>query len=197
MNKTLLAAAILTIASVEAFAQGSVNVNNRFGSPATIRAVTLPAELGGAGVAGANWVAQIVYGAGNEALGPNMSFRPAGNLAGAWVPTSNGGANDRILTGVAAGQTAALTVRVWDTSVFPTWTEAAAALQAGVAPVATAAGVSTFNYTVPPAGTLDPSQFNITSFNGFQLTYIPVPEPTTIALGALGVGALLWRRRSK
>jgi hypothetical protein len=155
--------------------------------------------LGGGNVAGANWVAQIVYGAGNTALGSNMSFRPAGSLAGAWIPTSNGGSNDRIMEGVGFGQTVSLTVRVWDSNVFTSWDQAAAALAAGgVLPptAATAAGSSSFNYTVPAAGTLDPSQFNISNFNGFQLTYLPaVPEPTTIALGALGAAALLWRRR--
>jgi hypothetical protein len=147
--------------------------------------------MGGGNVAGTKWVAQIVYGAANTKIGPPMSFRPQGTLAGAWVPTSNGGSNDRILEGVLSGQTAILTVRVWDSNVFASWEEASQGLSAGVSPVKATADSSTFNYTVPPAGTTDPSQFNLTSFNGFQLTCncyqgppvaVPVRGPARVSI---------------
>jgi hypothetical protein len=36
-----------------------------------------------------------------------------------------------------------------------------------------------------------------TQFQGFNLMLTPVPEPSTIALGALGIGALFFARRRK
>ena len=200
MNKVLFSI-IGTLAAVSAFAQGSVNVNNRFGSPAVIRGVSLP---GGALVAGAEWQALITYGAANTALGSAMNFRPAGTLAGAWVPTSNGGANDRVMDGVAAGSTVSLTVNVWDSNRFASWGAAAAAIAAGgvSSGAASAAGSSTFSYSVPSGdAALNPGNFNMANFQAFSLTALNVksgpvvPEPTTIALGALGAAALLWRRR--
>ena len=85
---------------------------------------------------GSNWKAQIVYGAAAKELGPVMDFRPVTSptLAGSWVPTSNGGSNDRIMDGVAPGSSVILTVRVWDSAVFASWTQASEALTAGTLP---------------------------------------------------------------
>jgi hypothetical protein len=49
-----------------------------------------------------------------------------------------------------------------------------------------------FAYTPPAGDTPAPSEFLMTNFRAFA-----VPEPSTIALGVLGVGALLLFRRRK
>jgi len=191
MNKLayIVAASALV---VSAFGQGSVNVNNRTLSPAQ-----LVTDVSGAPLSGTSFVAQLVYGANNTTpatvLGANMPFRVStSSSVGSWNPGAEG---IRTLTGFDTGAVVAMQVRVWDSSVFSSWDAASAALAAGGHTVATQAGVSSvFTYTVGSAS--DPSSQAIVNFRGFQLTAIPVvPEPTTIALGALGAAALLWRRR--
>ena len=193
MNKLayIVAASALV---VSAFGQGFVNVNNRGLSPA--QPVT---SVAGAPLSGTSFVAQIVYGANGSTpstvLGANMPFRiPTSNFIGSWNPGAEG---IRTLNGFDTGATVAMQVRVWDSAVFSSWDAASAALAAGghLGAAPTEAGASSvFTYTVGAAS--DPSSQNLVNFRGFQLTAIPVvPEPTTIALGALGAAALLWRRR--
>jgi hypothetical protein len=191
MNKLayIVAASALV---VSAFGQGFVNVNNRTLSPAQ-----LVTDASGAPLSGTSFVAQLVYGANGStpatALGANMPFRLSSSASvGSWNPGAEG---IRTLVGFDAGATVSMQVRVWDSSVFSSWDAAAAARAAGSHTVATQVGSSSvFTYTVGSAS--DPSSQSIVNFRGFQLTAIPaVPEPTTIALGALGAAALLWRRR--
>jgi len=196
MNKLayIVAASALV---VSAFGQGFVNVNNRGLTPAQLVTGT-----SGTPLSGTSFVAQLVYGANGSTpatvLGANMPFRAStSSFVGTWNPGAEGirtligfPANSQVPTQVA------MQVRVWDSAVFSSWDAASAALTAGGHLGAeTQAGVSSvFTYTVGAAS--DPSSQNIVNFRGFQLTAIPtVPEPTTIALGALGAAALLWRRR--
>lgn len=191
MNKLayIVAASALV---VSAFGQGFVNVNNRGLTPAQ------PVNNSdGAPLSGTSFVAQLVYGANGSTpatvLGANMPFRAStSSFVGTWNPGAEG---IRTLSGFDTGAAVAMQVRVWDSAVFSSWDAASAALAAGGHTVATQAGSSSvFTYTVGAAS--DPSSQNIVNFRGFQLTAIPVvPEPTTIALGALGAAALLWRRR--
>jgi hypothetical protein len=216
MTKTYSLLALSLAGAVSALGQGQLGVNNSSGARVLVPAGTgdaafqsIIANNGGglvnpqanATTASANnFVAQVFYGAGNTPLGAPMPFRNQYLASGAFTASNagvwNAGANNpRTLDGVASGSVSGF-VAVWDQSVFATWSDAAAALAAGVAPVGTLAGRANFTTTLTappatPAGVLDGG------FAGFTLTYIPVPEPTTIALGALGVGALLWRRRSK
>ncbi len=195
MNKLayIVAASALV---VPAFGQGSVNVNNRGLTPAQL--VTSSVAPTFSPLSGTSFVAQIVYGANGSTpatvLGANMPFRAStSSFVGTWNPGAEG---IRTLTGFDTGATVAMRVRVWDSNVFSSWDAASAALTAGGhLGAATEAGVSSvFTYTVGAAS--DPSSQSIVNFRGFQLTAIPtVPEPTTIALGALGAAALLWRRR--
>jgi len=193
MNK-LAYIAVASAFAATAFGQGQVNVNNRTLSPAQ-----LVTSSSGANLTGTSFVAQVVYGANGSTpatvLGDNMPFRVATTTSpGTWNP---GTAGIRTLTGFDTGAVVAMQVRVWDSAVFSSWDAASAALTAGSNATATEAGASAvFTYTVGSAS--DPSSQAIVNFRGFQLTAIPqtvVPEPTTIALGALGAAALLWRRR--
>lgn len=91
---------------------------------------------------------------------------------------------------------------VWNTGADPDGT-------GGIRTLATAAGVQTtlevkiyndggilmgtsapFTFTPPTAATPPPEAFFMSNFRGFS-----VPEPSTIALGVLGLGALLLFRR--
>jgi len=96
------------------------------------------------------------------------------------------------ITGNAPGSTPSLTIRAWQGSSF-------AADQAG------AGQWGEWTFTSPPLGGVPPAGGNpiptptLTGWGdpngtGFALTST-VPEPSTIALGVLGVGALFLRRR--
>lgn len=194
MNKFFAFGAAVSLAVV-ALADGPININNFIDG--STRAISLPAagasfgSYDGSGVLGATWRAQFVAADGT-AIGEAVPFRSAGRLDFR-APISP----DRTVTGTP-GVAQDITVRVWDTAVFSTWSDAAAALARGNTgtTVFSAAGTSTFSYTIP-VGTPPPiGADRITNFQPFNLTYLPaVPEPTTIALGALGAAALLWRRR--
>jgi hypothetical protein len=199
---------------ISALAQGTVNVNNRgLTPPQLVTGVNLSNPQGpfapAGSLVGVAYVAQIVYGPGNTPLGDPMPFRSNGTglggntttlstSPGTWNP---GAAGIRTLTGFAEGANVSMRVNVWDSTVFADWASASAALASGgILPTqnggnATQAGSSaSFTYTVGAAA--NPASLTIANFQGFTLTGIPVvPEPTTIALGALGAAALLWRRR--
>ncbi len=138
---------------------------------------------------GTNWVAQLYYAPGaGQAEGSlhiisgdtPTSFRASTTSSpGVW---QNVGAS-KIFPDVAQGGTATLQVRVWDGSLFSSYS--AATSGGGIT------GKSiTFNYTapVPPATS--------TGMEGLQ-SFTLAPEPSTIALGVLGAASLLIVRRRK
>jgi len=117
----------------------------------------------------------------SSALGGVSSFR-TGGAAGLW------NAQLATIPGVPEGGTATIQVRVWDNrgGTITTWAAALAAgstLAHGKSDVVQVPGLGLVTVT-PPFPT------NLRSFN-----LQAVPEPSTIALGVLGVGALLLRRR--
>jgi hypothetical protein len=81
-----------------------------------------------------------------------------------------------------------LQVAVWDSSIAGVGAAQALAKAPGT-------GLSeTFTYAIPTDPLAIPGGMeNLKSFNLAGSAVIP--EPTTIALGALGAAALLWRRR--
>ena len=91
-----------------------------------------------------------------------------------------------ITTSVAGGGTASVTVRAWDSLVGATYAAAAAAGKGGFA-------TSTFDVANLATGSTPPPGMD--NFKGLTLT--GVPEPTTIALAALGLGGLLFVSRRK
>jgi len=192
--KKLLVVGLLVIATASAFAQGQVSFNNNglqtplpdslavfFGDPAAGgHRLTL-----GDGA----FVAQLWYGpAGSPESAltaltdPATPFRVATTLSpGTWA---NGGT--KTLPGIAEQATAVLQVRVWDTTKGSTYAAASAANNGQYV------GKSVlFNYVAPPAGS-PVSAYNMANFTGF---FVAVPEPSVIALGILGAGVLLLRRR--
>jgi len=180
MKKTILTALCAT-AAVGAFAQGTVVFSNLSGlSPAqpifdadgtTKLNNTFEAQLLESSTAGGPYTA----------VGSPVAFTGStGYVIGGQVA----------LTGVAAGATEFLEVAAWNTSAGSSY---AAASQVPGAHV----GVSgDFSVATGGVGSPPSPPSSLTGLKSFSLTIVPnIPEPSTIALGALGLGALMLRRR--
>ena len=182
--------AYLVVASalaVSAFGQGQINLNNR--------GLALVNDASGKPLTGTSFVAQVWYGASASTL--TSSFAPSPFRAstttypGTWNPAAAGAEAIRTFTGFAPGTTVTLQVAVWDSAIAGVGAAQALTKAAGT-------GLSeTFTYaintdpTVIPGGMEGMKSFNLAAGGGTPV----VPEPTTIALGALGAAALLLRRR--
>ena len=181
--------AYLVVASalaVSAFGQAQIDLNNR--------GLALVNDAAGKPLTGTTFVAQVWYGASASTL--TSSFAPSPFRAstttypGSWNPAAAGGPGALgTLTGFAGGSTVTLQVRVWDSSVAGVGAAQALTKAAGT-------GLSeTFTYAIPadplaiPGGMGGLKSFNLAAAGPV------IPEPTTIALGALGAAALLLRRR--
>jgi len=122
----------------------------------------------------------------NLALVATAIFRPVGTLSGHVIPPTGAAPG---VPGVVGGTTdrATFQLRAWDNrgGTIGTWADA-------MANPSIAQGSSAL-FTVPqPLGAgpvTPPNLLGLTSFN------LVVPEPGVIALGVLGLGALLLRRR--
>jgi hypothetical protein len=183
--------ALLVAAS--AYAQGTLNFANRvsgvFSAPATYQGdATTPA-----GLAGNQFWGQLLAAAPGGTLAPVGSPVEFRNDAGIGYITSGGVV---AVPGVAGGSPAQVQMVAWHKSLGDTWAAANAAGQGGIG----SSGIITVNTGgggTPPSpaanlgvaggtaeNTLQP--FNITSL---------VPEPSIAALGLLGAGLLLIRRK--
>jgi hypothetical protein len=135
----------------------------------------------GLGLVGTDYVAQLYYGANAGSLTPVTSnpvrFRNVPStdpLAGTWSGAT------RTLTGFNSGDVVTLQVWVWDATGGATYASSVVKGQS-----------LTFTYRIPAPGSL-PSDYYIEGFRGFT-----IPEPSVIALGAIGVVALLAIRHRK
>jgi len=189
--RKLIVALLIACAGMNAWAQGTVFFANRVApNVAPVYDVDGTTALLGTGFS-----AQLFAGAqgtGENALTPVGSpvpFRTTASVAGTWSGIQE------IIPGVAGGAIATMQVRAW-ANAGGTLTSYAAALLAG-----SPAGKSTVfdslalgNTAVTPA-TLPPNIVgNPLAANNLQ-SFSLVPEPSVIALGALGAVALLLRRR--
>jgi hypothetical protein len=185
MNKFAYLVAASALA-VSAFGQGQINLNNR--------GLALVNDASGKPLTGTSFVAQVWYGASAGSL--TKSFAPSPFRAstttypGTWNPAAAGGPGAiATLDGFAPGSTVTLQVAVWDSSIAGVGAAQALAKAPGT-------GLSqTFTYAIPADPLAIPGGLeNMTSFSLVGGGTV-IPEPTTIALGALGAAALLWRRR--
>lgn len=163
MKKLILIAAL---AATSAFAQGTVNFNNRVTAAGLDAAIF---DVGGARLAGPDAYAQIYVG--GTAVGTPVAFRTgtgAGYFAGGNVA----------IPGVAGGASASIVVNAWKGAA----TFEAASIKGSSAPI---------NVTLGGAGEPPSTPANLIGLTSFTL----VPEPSVLALGALGAAALLLRRR--
>jgi len=196
--KKLIAIAVLGLSVATGWSQGTILFQNTGVTFKTTHDKRVYDVDGVTPLVGVNYVAALYYveGTGGDLSTPATGTMALGadgtGLAAFRVPTTtskgywlNGAVgNARTLVGVTAGETATLQVRVWDITRFASYAEAVAG--GGIY------GKSeTFTYTVPQPGA-PVNETYLNDLRSFQL----VPEPSTIALGVLGLGSLfLFRRR--
>jgi hypothetical protein len=173
MKKLILAVAAVMV-SVAAYAQGQITFNNRVSGVVDARVTFSDGPNIGQGVA-AGYTAQLFGGADANSLAaliPATTFRTSSAAAQGYV---NGVTVD--VPGIASGAKATVVMRVFDATSTKVGESAPIVITLG-------GGLAV------PANLEGMQAFTVTSGS----TPI-IPEPSTIALAALGVGALLLRRR--
>jgi hypothetical protein len=192
MKKTVTIFSLVATAFALQAADSAVTFQNNVFTPS--RLVTFDSTFGALsgsgvrnGVAGtASYVAQLftVVGGVETAVGATANFRAASTSSpGTWSGAS------RTLTGVAPATAVNLVVKVWDNSVA-SYEAASAGQNLGFGKSAV------FSYTQPDPVLL-PSDTWMSNFAGFSITQSTgvIPEPSTVALAALGVAGLVFLRR--
>lgn len=175
--KKLLVAVAAVLVSVSAFAQGTVQFNNRLPADGIVAPITRPDGTG----AGAGITAELVLIQGaNQTVVGTTTFRTDLAAAAGFL-----NAIDVAVPGVAGGTTANFVIRAYETSAGSYANALAGAGLSGQSGQATA---TLGGHGSPPA-----APGILAGLSGFQLQV--VPEPSTIALGVLGAAALLLRRR--
>ena len=204
MKKTSIIALLITASALSSFGQGGVNFNNRVtGAGGVVAPIYGPNSAnptlarsgnattnggtidytGHALLAGTTFSADLLSGSDAGSLQPVVGslvqFRTTTTLPGFVTPPA-------VAIGSLATTPQVFQVRAWANGgdILSSY---ASALMAGRA-VGQSAVFGPITPTAPPA--TPPNLVGLTSFN---LTV--VPEPGVIALGVLGLGALLLRRR--
>jgi len=176
--KKLVVIAACVGATAMAFGQGQFNFNNRQTADGINAIVT---DAGGAGLDGANgWVVQAYVGADAGSLAPVGS--PVAFREGAAAGYFAGGAVD---AGVAGGSDVMIQVAAWNTNDGADYATAAANMGA----VGMSGIVSVNVKALPDAPP------NMIGLEPWSVSAEVIPEPSTFALGLLGIGALMLRRR--
>lgn len=180
---------ILAAGTFVAFGQGQINLDNLLGTG--LVPVTLP---GGATAVGDKFMASVYNSVGDVLLGSGK-FAP--QTTGARAGRFNLGLVE--IAGAAVGSKAKLYVQVWDSS---TGADYAAATLKGQSAVFETLALGGNNPGDPLAPKLEGLQtFALASSGPVSPEPGPgpggpvVPEPSTIALGALGAAALVLRFR--
>jgi hypothetical protein len=178
--KKLLAVAACVLAVLSAYAQGTVDFKNK----ATTATGALDAPVFDVGgivkLEGPNAWAQLYAGPTADALvavGAAAPFR-TGTGAGYWNAAPDTG---RTIASVAPGAAAFVQVKAWKGAAGSTFDSAT---ERGLSAV--------FNVTTGGAGSPPSLPSALVGLQSFSL----VPEPSLLALGAIGVAGLLLRRRS-
>jgi len=176
--KKLILTAVAVMVSVAAFAQGQITFNNRVSGVVDARVTFADGPNIGQGV-GAGYTAQLFGGADANslaALNPSTTFRTSSAAAQGYV-------NGVTVTvpGIDSGAKATIVMRVFDST------------GAKVGESAPVVGLTLGGGLAVPANLEGLAAFTVTAGGGGGTPI--VPEPSTIALAALGVGALLLRCR--
>lgn len=182
MKKLLITVALAVVVCVQTNAQGTIDFRNRITGTLDIPVF----DLGGTTkLAGPDYVAQLYFsatetGAYTPVTGAPAAFR-TGTGAGYW----NAGADStRTLPGIVAGTAAWLQVRVWNATLGTTYENATGNRGLSLPFLVPTTGGG----GIPPG-----SPAFMTAMQSFSV----VPEPSTIALGVLGLAGLLFIRRRK
>lgn len=148
--------------------------------------------LTGAQVTGANYFAGLFYGPAGTAetalrqAGASATFNPVGYV----TSSTGGGVRLTDPTWLDANQSGLFQVRAWSAVLGNDYAAALTTWLGGSNPTA----VLGKSNIIPQTPTASPSPAPVlTGLTAFNL--VPVPEPSVIALGALGLVAVLWRRR--
>lgn len=191
-------------ASLSAFSQGYVNF-----SSITSSGVNAPVTNIVTGLrvpTGNTFLAQLYYGAANVTddstlvaavngtAGPLANGGVSGFSSPGYIVNSLGRVLDPAI--VAAGATGTFQVRAWQATLGATWEQAMVNYFGGSATYdGMVAGKSSLIQVKVNNSLNTPPDLpaNLAGLRGFNL--VPVPEPSVIALGALGLAALLYRRR--
>jgi hypothetical protein len=181
MKKLLATACVAAVMAIQSFGQGTIlgsNAGATFSSPVFDIDGTTP-------LSGATFLAQVYGGADAgslTALGAPVAF-----LTGA----SEGYFFSGTLTvpGVVGGGVATIVVRAWNAAGGATYEQASATIgaRAGESNIFT---VTTGN----PAGSPPTSPAALAGMESFNLVTV-VPEPSIIALGLVGCGLFMLRRK--
>jgi len=181
MKHCLVTLAALVVAA-SSFAQGTVTFHNRigsvdarvsYGSPTTYADSTIVAQLYAAAPGGTL-----------APVGATIPFRSTPETGKGYLNTT-GIDTTRTIPGVAEGGSAQVKVVAWASSLGATYEAAVAANQGGV-------GESSVITVATGGGIQLPGQ--LVGLQGFQVSAI-IPEPSIAALGLLGAGLLLIRRK--
>lgn len=168
-------------AAASVYAQGTVNFATRVTGQ-----LDAPVTYNGAPV-------------GSDFYGQLLAAAPGGTLTPVGVPVEfRGDAGIGYITaggaiaipGVAGGAAAEVRLVAWSKQVGSTWAEASAAGMGGTG----MSGVITVAATGNPGATPPTTAANLVGLQGFAVDPI-IPEPTIAALGPLGAGLLLIRRK--
>lgn len=177
--KKALAVVVGLLAAVATQAQGTLDFRNRGGG------IDAPVSLvGGAKLEGTAWLAQLYAGPAGGALaavGAAVPFR-TGAGAGYWDPAPD---STRAVPGVEPGNNADYSVKVWASELGTTFEAAQGAGKDGFGESAKLTAKTGGGINVPGS---------LTGLTAFTVTPV-IPEPSVLALGALGVGLLALRRK--
>jgi hypothetical protein len=191
MKHTLITLAAL-FAAASVYAQGTVNfqtqVSGSFSAPVRYQGYSTDpaAPLATSGADGAIW-GQLYAGAPGGALAPIGVPVPFRSDAGRGFITAGGAVP---IPGVAGGSPAQVQLVAWHSSLGNDYAAAVAQNLGGVGSSAIITVAATGNPTgVPPTPAA-----NLAGLTGFSVTQV-VPEPSIAALGLLGAGLLLIRRK--
>jgi hypothetical protein len=188
MKKTLLASFAFAASCVMAFAQGQIS----FATFNTSVNALMTNTLTGTVATGSGYYAQLFYGAvGTPEDGlVALTNAPARLSVAGYVTTGSGGGTRYTQGAVVPTGPTAFQVRGWSAALGEDYNAAYTTWLAGTIPTAVLgkSGIITSSTTTaptPPALLVGLQSFNLN----------PIPEPSVIALGALGLAAILWRRR--
>jgi hypothetical protein len=194
MKKVLISALALMVA-VGVYAQGSINFANNASSKVMISpnldgSAAVAAPVGATYQVGLYWAPAGTTDPNSSAfqlVGASANIVPLAGLFSGGTRTVPGGAS-----GIAPGAICAVQIRGWQASAGNY--ETASTTAGDYSGKSTVFAVDTGDPTVVPAGTPG-SIIGVGQFTGF--TMVPTPEPSTIALGILGLaGLFVLRRRS-